>query len=99
MAFENAKRAWFARLSGRRDRYRRVFQTPEGEAVLADLAKLNFCLPGDSPAVVGNRDATQFQCGQQFAIGRILKLLNVDSGHLQTMAENLAKQEAPNETD
>lgn len=68
------------RWSGRRADYRAVFQTPEGERVLADLARtVRF---RETPLVPGAPDETAVQIGQHDVIRHILRMVHMTDDEL-----------------
>lgn len=71
----------------RRDRvasaYRAVFETPEGELVLAHLAKHGFIF--DSTFVQGDQQQTSLNEGSRRVVLSILRMLNTDLNKLRQM--------------
>lgn len=64
------------RFNRKRRRYRAVFETPDGQWVLNDLAR-QVGLAG-TPFVPGQPDTSAFNDGQQNVVKAILSTMNVD---------------------
>lgn len=78
-------------LLSRRDRvvsaYRAVFENPEGEIVLAHLAKN--CNVFDSTFVQGDPNMTALNEGGRRVVLSIFKMLNTDLNKLRTIMEDV----------
>jgi hypothetical protein len=66
--------------------YRAVFESPQGEIVLAHLAKHGFVF--DSTFVQGDPTATSLNEGSRRMVLSILRMLNTDFNKLRQMMED-----------
>ena len=82
-----------AKLNRRRETYRRLFSTPDGQYVLADLSRRNFALPNATTYVDGNPHRSTLNQGRQLAVAGIFGAINMDVTRLNAIAELLATQE------
>jgi hypothetical protein len=67
--------------------YRRVFSSPDGEIVLAHLAKVNFVF--SSTLVAGDTHLTAMNEGQRRLVLSIMRQLDVDLTKLQEISEEI----------
>ncbi len=70
--------------------YRSVFETPQGEVVLAHLAKT--CHVFEPVAVQGDPHMTYMRDGERRVVLSILKTLNYDLGKLQQLMEQTTNE-------
>lgn len=69
--------------------YRDVFETPQGQRVLAHLAKTSFVF--DPTFVQGDPYQTALHEGQRRVVLSIMKFIHMDIAKLLTMSEERAK--------
>lgn len=86
--------AWLTRrdLRRRQDLYRSVFDGPNGQAVLADLAQ--FCRAYSTTFVRGDSHASALGEGRREVFNRIAALIALDeAGYAALMAQHLREEE------
>lgn len=69
------------------DTYRRVFESPDGEVILAHLMKISFVF--QTTMVVGDSHLTAMNEGQRRLVLSIMKQLNLNHNKLNQIAKEL----------
>lgn len=84
-----ASMARFDRVFAKKDLYARVFNTPDGRAVLADMARFSGY---DKPChVPGDSHSTAWNDGVRRPVVRIRRLLNMSEDEIFRMAQEVAE--------
>ena len=78
----------------RQKNYKKVFETEEGQSVLADL--YNFCGMKSDPFVGGEPDTTSYNLGRISIGRRIASILGQDEKEIQAIAKIRLQEEVYN---